>query len=290
MSDELQKIIIVGYGYVGKGMVELMKNHYDVKVFDPLYLPSSMTFQQKMKHRDNKITFLEEIDSKDCILGVICVPTPSLKNGRCDISFVENAVKKLKTPLILIKSTIEIGTTERLIKKYKKKIVFSPEYAGESKYFNPYFPTNMIEVPFVVLGGDKRLTAKVVDILAPILGSTKTYYQTSSRVAEIVKYMENTFFALKVTFCNEMFEICEKAGVDYWDVREAWLLDPRINKMHTAVFRRNRGYGGKCFPKDTKALVKYAEVMGHSSKLLKAMLETNKAYRLKNPDKKNQDW
>jgi nucleotide sugar dehydrogenase len=199
---------------------------------------------------------------------------------------VEESVQKLRTSIILIKSTIEVGTTDKLKAKYKKRIVFSPEYVGESKYWQPYFNSNMKEVPMVILGGEQKDTSTIIDLLAPILGPTKFYYQTTAKTAEIVKYMENTFFALKVTFCNEMFSICEKSGVDYWDVREAWLLDPRINRMHTAVFKEDRGFGGKCYPKDVNALVKYAEKSGYEPHLLKEILKSNERFRSLNNEKR----
>jgi len=268
---ERKRIIVSGYGYVGKAMVEMLKNHYEVLVYDPLFSGEREDFK-----------FVSSLEQENCVLGVVCVPTPSREDMSCDISLVEESIRGIKAPVILIKSTIEIGTTDLLKQKYNKNMVFSPEYIGESKYWQPYFQNNMKEVPMLILGGDKKDTSYIIDLLAPILGPVKRYYQTSAKTAEIAKYMENTFYALKVSFCNEMFEICEKAGVDYWDVREAWLLDPRINPMHTCVFRDDRGFGGKCYPKDVNALVRYAEKNNYSPELLKEILKSNKRFRGKN--------
>jgi UDPglucose 6-dehydrogenase len=288
---EKKKVIVIGYGYVGKAMVSMLKSHYYVYIYDPAYLPEEWNNKIKFPNsfgldaestqfiRENEI---EEL-SKDCTLNVICVSTPRSDDGSCDISAVEWAIPKLQGP-ILIKSTIEVGTTDMLKQKYQKRIVFSPEYIGESKYWQPYSQTNMKEVPMLIVGGDKEDTQYIIDVLAPIMGPVKNYYQTSAKVAEMTKYMENTFYALKVTFCNEMFGICEKAGIDYWDVREAWLLDPRINKMHTCVFRNHRGFGGKCFPKDVNAIVKYAEKIGYSPDLLKEVLNSNDKFRSLNKE------
>lgn len=94
----------------------------------------------------------------------------------------------------------------------------------------------------------------------------------------MAKYMENSFYAMKITFAYEMACICKAAGLDYNEVRELWLLDPRINPMHTAVFAQNDNpFGGKCLPKDITALASWAEeVLGYSPDLLWEVLESNK--------------
>jgi len=161
----------------------------------------------------------------------------------------------------------------------ERNIVFSPEYVGESKYYNSYFPDKMIETPFFILGGEKKDTSKVIDILLPILGPDKKYLQMTSLEAELVKYVENTFFATKITYCQEIFDLCEKVGADWNTVREGWLADPRINPMHTAVFREDRGFGGKCLPKDTNALAEYMRKNGIEPTILDAVLKKNKEIR-----------
>lgn len=268
----MEKVIVLGYGYVGKAFVDMLKGHYDIFVYDPGYKGPCEGFN-----------LIDKIEG-DYVLGVVCVPTPKGENGECDISLVEDSVSKLQTPVILVKSTIEIGTTDKLKERYGKRVVFSPEYIGESKYWQPYFQRDMREVPMLILGGDRRDTNYVIDLLAPILGPVKHYYQTTSKVAELTKYMENSFYALKVIFCNEIFEICEKSGIDYWDAREAWLLDPRLNPMHTCVFRNNRGFGGKCFPKDVSALVNFSQKLGYEPDLLKEVLRSNAKFRRGNSE------
>jgi UDP-glucose 6-dehydrogenase len=110
----------------------------------------------------------------------------------------------------------------------------------------------------------------------PVVGPTKTYRQTTSTEAEMAKYMENIFYAMKITFCYEMNEICRAINVDYNEVRELWLLDPRINPMHTAVFKDNDyPFSGKCLPKDTAALVELSKNAGYNSKLIKEVLKSN---------------
>ncbi len=94
--------------------------------------------------------------------------------------------------------------------------------------------------------------------------------------------MENAFLAMKVSFCNEMYDIASVLGVDYNELRELWLLDPRIGRSHTFVFPDDRGYGGACLPKDVKALVNSAASHGHAARLLTEMIEANKDQRSKN--------
>jgi len=182
-----------------------------------------------------------------------------------------------------LKSTVEIGTTDRLIKTYNKEIVFSPEFAGESKYWTPDGFTNDVkQTPFFIFGGKKELCYKLIEIYTPITGPSKTYRVTDPINAEIAKYVTNTHLAMKVAYCNEIYDLCEKLGTNYYEVRDLWLLDPRTTKSHTAVFTGERGFGGKCFPKDTKAMVKLGEKVGIDLSILKTVLESNKEQLKKN--------
>jgi len=256
-------IAVIGYGYVGKGAYNLFREHYSTKIYDPAFSGSNTK---------------KEIN--ECDLGVVCVPTPMDKDKSCDTSIVEETIKWLKTEVILIKSTVEPGTTYKLKDKYRKRIVFSPEYMGESKYWSPYnFDTNMSNCPFVILGGADEDTQYILDIMVPVLGPTKQYRQCTAMEAEVVKYMENTYFGVKITFANEMYNICQALGVNYYEVRDLWSLDPRVDRMHTAVFKNSRGFGGKCLPKDLNALVKLSEKAGYEPKFLKEMLKSNTRFK-----------
>lgn len=256
------KIGIVGYGRVGKGMEKFFGNHYEIRIYDPEYIASNT-----------------KGEINECDLGVICVPTPMKKDKSCDISSVEETISWIKTPVIWIRSTIAPGTTDYLKKKYKKRIVFSPEYLGESKYWTPYeFHIDEKKSPYIILGGDPKDTQCVIKFIAPIMGPVKYYPQTNAMTAEVVKYMENTFFALKVTFANEMFEICKAMGLDFYTVRDLWLLDPRINPMHTMVFEDSRGFAGKCYPKDVNGIIQASIKAGYRPELLIKMLQVNEEY------------
>lgn len=248
------KVAVIGYGFVGKQVHGLFGKH-TVVIYDP---PAGY---------DDKDAVNE------CDLAVVCVPTQSKSDGSCDTSIVEEVVSWITCP-ILIKSAVIPGTTEMLVKKYKKLIAVSPEYAGESEYDNTYeyFHKSMIHTPWIVLGGTDEVVDYIYNILLPIVGPEKKWYFLTSREAETVKYFENTFFAFKVSIVNEFYDICQTLDVDWKKVREAWLADPRLSPMHTAVFTSKRGYGGKCFPKDTKALLAKCKELGFSPPLLNTMV------------------
>jgi len=261
------KVAIVGYGYVGKAMYQFFKDHYCTVVYDPF-----CSFEDfDGYHTDDKVLINE------CDLAVICVPTPKGEKGECDTSIVESVMEWIETPLILLKSTIEVGTTERLSDKYNKPIVFSPEYCGESTYWSPYaFDTDVKETPFFIFGGDPKDTSRMIDFFLKVTGPVKRYIQTNSRTAEFVKYMENSFYATKIAYCYEMSEIARESDIDWNEARELWLADPRLNPMHTAVFEENDyPFSGKCLPKDTSAIFEFAKKAGYDAKLLKEVLATN---------------
>lgn len=263
----ITKIGIIGHGVVGKGMERLLSKRFETVVYDVQTQPDK--------------TVLEGID-----LAIICVPTNSTHNGEADISIVENVVSWLDAPLILIKSTVPPLTTETLAEKYGKTICFSPEYMGESSYFTPFWkypdPENAASHSFVIIGGIESAASQIMDVFMQVMSVDAHFVLCTSREAELTKYMENTFFATKVTFCNEFYEIAKHFDIDYKKLRELWLLDPRINRMHTVVFPHKRGFGGKCFPKDVKAIVRASEDQGYSPKFLREVLDSNEKFRHEN--------
>ncbi len=266
-SKARKRIGIVGYGYVGKAMAEFFRRHYDVRIFDPIFEGGEPVLGVASKAEINA-----------CDLAVVCVPTPTAQDGgSCDTSIVEEVVGWLETPLILIKSTVAVGTTDRLIRETGKRVVFSPEYCGESSYWTPYkFHTDVKETPFFTFGGTPADTSRCVDFFLKVAGPVKAYRQTTAAAAEMAKYMENTFYATKIAFCYEIAELCKHTGIDFNEVRELWLLDPRINPMHTAVFEENDApFGGKCLPKDLSGLINFGVERGYSPELLWEVMKTN---------------
>src|SRR6266496_1730835 len=255
------KIAVIGRGYVGSAMLEFFKDYAEVISYD--------IAQDKVYPKD-------EIDSADAVL--VCVSTPMAKDGSCDVSNVEDAIAKIDNEHILIKSTIAPGTTDTLSKKYNKNICFSPEYIGESTYNNSIYKT-MREVPFLIIGGKRSEVQYLFRLFEQIAGPETIYYECGSLDAELIKYMENSFLATKVTFVNEFYEIAKQFGADWHRVREGWLLDERIGRPFTSVFVNKRGFSGKCLPKDVNAITLAAKKAGYTPKLLEQILQTNDKIR-----------
>lgn len=253
----ISSIALYGYGYVGKAFAQFVWEHAKVTMYDPAYV--------KRK---------PEAELAACDAAVICLPTPPNADGTCDTSLVESVVREIPHKLVLIKSTVSPGTTERLARETGKYIVHSPEFISESTYANPYYPT-MAETPFVILGGQPLGRTAWLEFFQNILGPTAQYFQCTGTEAELIKYTANTYSALKVTFVNEMYEIAHALGADWHTVRSGWLLDQRVEPMSTMVFPHKRGYNGKCLPKDTLALIKSSQKAGYRPRLLQAVHDAN---------------
>jgi UDPglucose 6-dehydrogenase len=262
------KIGICGYGFVGKAIGEMFGD-WLTDIYDPNGYPEE--------------NFFENVD-----LEIICVPTQMNEDGSCDTSLVEEKVRESKAPLILIKSTVTPGTTDRLIKETGKHIVFSPEFIGEGVYFTPPWmypdPINPISHGFMIMGGSNEDCEKVANIFVSRMGPHTKFTFLKPKEAEVVKYWVNVWGAMKVTFCNVMYDCLKALGVDYYRTREGWIADSRVEKMHTAVFEKARGFSGKCFPKDLRAFIHAVEKAGYNPKLLKEVWNTNCDYR---PDEFN---
>lgn len=273
-----KRVAIIGNGYVGKAVHDFFKDHFDCIVLDINYC--ILRGDHYGLETETYMNIREEINST-CELAVICVPTPMSKDGKADISQITSTIGWLDTPQILIKSTIPPQTTFNLNELYPdKNICFSPEYIGEGKYIVPQGkgypdPLDMKKHEFVIIGGKGKNPIIIGEFFKRVLGADAVYMFTDSTTAELCKYMENAFLATKVTFCNEFYDIAEILGVDYDVLRELWLLDGRIGRSHTAVFKNSRGFGGKCLPKDVNAIVYAVSLEQYTPKLLKTVLEVN---------------
>lgn len=205
----------------------------------------------------------------------ICVSTEMLPDGSCDTSNVYDCIKKIDADIVIIKSTIPPGTSADIQKKNPtKQIVFSPEFYGTTIHA----PTNL---NFIILGGDKGDCSKVADLFHLIKPASFRIKYTDYGTAELVKYMENCFLGLKVTFCAEFYKIAAYLGVDYNDLRECFVLDERLGESHTYINPRQPYYDSHCLNKDIPAFVKFCEEKDFSVPLMSAVHSINKL------DKKN---
>lgn len=248
------KVGVVGGGVVGAAMQKLCGE--GAVVYDP-YKPELAANKGAVNR---------------CDVAFICVPTPMRDDGSCNTSIVEETVAWVEAPLLIIRSTVAPGTTDRLRAKYNKRIVFQPEYLGET---TAHVFGTMAERDFVVLGGTVEDTSRAADIYKAYYNAYVRYYFCDALTAELAKYMENAFYAVKVTFVNEFFDIARAHGVDFNHLREIWLADPRISRDHTFVYPDARGFSGKCLPKDCRAIVHSSEQHGYDPKFMKACLEIN---------------
>lgn len=253
------KIALCGYGYVGKAQLKLIANDKDeYYIYDP-----AQGFDDKEKVNQSDIAF-------------IAVPTPMEDSGQCNTSIVEDIASWIETPLVIIQSTIEIGTTDNLNYNYGDRFVFQPEFFGET-VGHPMMDKN--NRTFIILGGPDHLTEEAAEFYHSVYNSTVHIARTNARTAELCKYMENAFIAIKVTFVNEMYEIAQAMDVNFHDLRELWLLDPRVSRYFSFVHKKDRGFGGKCLPKDVNALVYKAREEGYEAEFLKEVLKSNERFR-----------
>ena len=263
----MTRVAVIGMGYVGKAVARLFEgDQYELLCWD---------VADALPRPDEKIAA--------CDVVFIAVPTPSHSDGTADVSAVVDTVMSIRPRLTVIKSTVPPGTCAQLERNLGLPIAFWPEYIGESSYHNPYFPSKIEEEPFVIIGGTLFSRKAVIDLLIPILGPTKTYYQCEAIEAELAKYAENAFFATKIVFTHQLSLLCAAVEADWHTVREVWLLDPRIGRMHTGAFPGSLGYDGKCLPKDIAALISAADDAGVDLSVLKEVQSANARLRELNP-------
>jgi UDPglucose 6-dehydrogenase len=198
---------------------------------------------------------LESVHSCDFVF--VCVPTPMYEDGSQDLSYVESVFEKATdTPVYILKSTVLPGTTENLSEKYPNvKIIFSPEFLSERTA-----KLDMLTQSRIILGGELLLTEKA-KILFNERFKIKNIIQTDSKTAELTKYMNNTFFATKVSIMNEFKLLCDKIGTNWEDALKGFVSDARIGDSHLNVPGHDGklGYGGTCFPKDVNALLYFSK-------------------------------
>lgn len=219
----------------------------------------------------------------ECEIVFLCPPTPHVPGKGCDVSAVEDAFTLLNKPtIVIIRSTIPPGTTERMQKKYPHhKLLFNPEFLSEATAVSD------TQSPFrQIVGYTKKsfpLAGEIRDLL-PLAAFTRLMPATE---AELVKYWSNCFYATKVVFANQLYDFCQRLGIDYDLVKESARADMRVGRWHLEIFtnlfsrarKDRRGYGGKCLPKDVKNLIHFGDEIGVDLKLLKEVDAINEQLR-----------
>lgn len=247
-------VTIIGNGWVGKSVKKLFPHAY-------VYT-----------HRNGAT---REIANEGDV-AFIAVPTPLGKGGFLDTSIVEEIVSWCECPLIIIRSTLNPGDSDSWVKKYGKNIVIQPEYLGET----PNHPLlEEKETSFIILGGDKKDTRKVIDLYATVYNANIKIRQVTRKEAEIIKLTENRAISFKVAQCQELYDACELAGIDYYTIRDAvYGDDPRFNLWWSFVYPHNRGFKSKCIPKDVYAWAAWAESIGYDPEITNRLLKRNEQW------------
>ncbi len=250
----MSKIAIWGYGWVGKAQ--------------KILFPEALVYDPNLKIGD-----LSKVKGAD--IAFICVPTPLLK-GRLDCTIVEEVIKNCDSKLIVIRSTVMPGFTDTMAKKYKKHIVIQPEYLGET----PNHPmVDQKRRSFIILGGDPKDTRKIIELYQTVYNANTSIRQVTAYEAEVIKLTENRAIAFKVAQCQELYDACEKAGLDYYKIRDAvYGDDPRFNLWWTFVYPDKRGFNSKCLPKDVYGWCAWSESVGYNPEITKAILKRNKKW------------
>jgi UDPglucose 6-dehydrogenase len=263
---------IIGNGFVGNAVYQNVRDKVETKIYDV--------------DKNRSLNTFEEVLEQEYIF--VCVPTPMKVDGSCDLSILEKLFEdiseKNEDPLgkertFIIKSTVPIGTTKKLVEKYPLLwIVHNPEFLTARNAVS-----DLAEADRTVIGGDPLLTGRVAKLYWGYVywNQEPEIIQTTSDESEAIKYFSNTFLAYKVAYFNKVYDVCEKLGMDYKNLRKGITTDPRIGESHTQVpgIDNDRGFGGTCFPKDLNSLINQMESHDINADMLTEVWKYNESIR-----------
>jgi UDPglucose 6-dehydrogenase len=251
------RVGIIGLGVIGAAQASMFAGH-DLVTYDPA---------EDDHYPDRQLS--------ECDMALICVGTPESPTGRADLSYVEQAASDLPESVpVALRSTVPPGTTDRLFAGTGRLYVHAPEFMGENRLHSWQRPQ---DVPYMILGGNPRSTVFFRDRFTEVFpGRIVT---CTARESELAKYAANLYWATRVTFVNELARICQAFGVDYENVRAAWLADPRMTEPYTQYAGYPPGFDGRCWPKDLAALICASEDAGHDPWFLRAVGDANDRFR-----------
>ena len=291
------KLCMIGTGYVGlvsgvcfsdlgndvicvdkdENKIDDLKNG-KIPIFEP-GLEELVIKNYKNKKLKFSTNLKESIKKSDIIF--ICVGTPTKKNSNgADLTQIYSVSKEIskyinKFKIIITKSTVPVTKGDEIEKIFKKKviknkfsIVSNPEFLREGEAIRDFiFPDRI-----VVGSNDKKSKNILRNLYAPLISKGAKFISTNRRAAELIKYSSNAFLATKITFINEIANLCEKTGVDVEDISIGIGLDKRIGSR---FLRAGPAYGGSCFPKDTKAIINTADKFKTDLSVIKSVIKSN---------------
>ena len=291
------KLCMIGTGYVGlvSGVCfsdlgnEVICVDHDIKKVEnlkkgiiPIYEPGLDELVIK-NYKNNRLKFStnlkDAVSNSDIIF--ICVGTPTKKNGKgADLSQIYNVAKQIRTciskfKIIITKSTVPVSTGDEINKIISKKVpkklfsvVSNPEFLREGDAIRDFIYPDRV----VIGTNDKKSNKVLKNLYSPLISKGAKYVNTSRRAAELIKYASNAFLATKITFVNELANLCEKIDVNIEDISIGMGLDKRIGGR---FLRAGPAYGGSCFPKDTKAIAATADQFETNLSVIKSVIKSN---------------
>jgi len=291
------KICMIGTGYVGlvsgvcfsdlgNDVICVDKDQNKINNLKqgiiPIYEPGLEELVIK-NYKNKRLKFSTDLNSsiKKSDIVFICVGTPTKKNGKgADLGQIYSVANEIshsinKFKIIITKSTVPVTTGDEIEKILSKKIdkdkfsiVSNPEFLREGEAIRDFIYPDR-----VVIGANDKKSAKILrNLYSPLISKGAKFISTNRRAAELIKYAANAFLATKITFINEIANLCEKTGIDVEDISIGIGLDKRIGSR---FLRAGPAYGGSCFPKDTKAIVTTADKFKINLSVIKSVINSN---------------
>jgi UDPglucose 6-dehydrogenase len=248
----------------------------------PIYEPGLEELVQK-NFKNKRLKFSTDVNDsvKKSDIVFICVGTPTKRNSsEADLSQIYSAANEIsksinKFKIIITKSTVPVTTGDNIEKILSKKVdknkfsvVSNPEFLREGEAIRDFIYPDRV----VVGSNDKRSMRILKNLYSPLISKGAKFISTNRRAAELIKYASNAFLATKITFINEIANLCEKTGIDVEDISIGIGLDKRIGSR---FLRAGPAYGGSCFPKDTKAIVSTAKKFNTNLSIIKSVINSN---------------
>ena len=291
------KLCMIGTGYVGlvsgvcfadlgNEVICVDKNIDKINLLKkgkiPIYEPGLSELVVK-NYKNKRLHFSTDLEKSVKLSDIIfiCVGTPTnKKSSSADLSQVYSVAKQIRTSInkfkiIITKSTVPVTTGDEIEKILQKKnnkkkfsVISNPEFLREGEAIRDFIYPDRI----VIGTNDKKSGRILKNLYSPLISKGASYLQTSRRSAELIKYASNAFLATKITFINEIANLCEKTGINIEDISIGMGLDKRIGSR---FLRAGPAYGGSCFPKDTKAIISTANKFNTNLSIIKSVIKSN---------------